>query len=115
MCVHLPGGPSSRGRTRYVAGVNPFFASLAARWQDAAAERGARIDAPELDAAVAEELLQLARVVARAKERSYAPLAAFTAGVAAERFRQAEHADPAAVAAYVRAVREALERELPPG
>ncbi|MBU6422426.1 MAG: hypothetical protein KGJ98_04000 [Chloroflexota bacterium] len=95
--------------------MNPFFASLAARWQGAAAERGVRIDPPELDGTVAEELLQLARVVARAKERSFAPLATFTAGVAAERFRQAGHADPAAVAAYLRAVREALEQELPPG
>ena len=69
-----------------------------------------------LDAAVAEQILQLARVVAHSKERSFAPLASFTAGVAAERLRVAKGgADPATVAAYVREVREALEAESPPG
>lgn len=92
--------------------VNAFFTSLAQRWRDAASRRGASIAAPELDPAVAEELLQLARVVAHSKERSFAPLASFTAGVAVERLRNAERTvDSAAVAAYIREVREALERE----
>lgn len=93
--------------------VNPFFATLAQRWRDAASHRGASIGAPELDPAVAEELLQLARVVAHARERSFAPLASFTAGVAVERLRNAKRDGPdsAAVAAYIREVREALERE----
>lgn len=92
--------------------MNPFFASLAGRWRDAASRRGAAIEAPALDPAVAEELLQLARVVAHAKERSFAPLASFSAGVAVERLRNAEKSvDSAAVAAYIREVRETLERE----
>jgi hypothetical protein len=91
--------------------VNEFFSSLAQRWSEGAAKRGARIMPPELDPAVAEELLQLARVVAHTKERSFAPLASFTAGVAVERFRVAKgSADPATIAAYVREVREELER-----
>ncbi|MDQ2951449.1 MAG: DUF6457 domain-containing protein [Chloroflexota bacterium] len=95
--------------------MNEFFSSLASRWRDAASRRGANIQAPALDAAVAEEILQLARVVAHSKERSFAPLASFTAGVAAERLRVAKggDADPAMIAAYVREVREALEGESP--
>lgn len=95
--------------------MNEFFSSLASRWRDAASRRGANIQAPALDAAMAEEILQLARVVAHSKERSFAPLASFTAGVAAERLRVAKggDADPAMIAAYVREVREALEGESP--
>lgn len=92
--------------------MNPFFSALAQRWTDAAAKRGARIAQPELDPVIAEELLQLARVVAHSKERSYAPLASYTAGVASERLRNAGKAgDAATIAAYIREVREALERE----
>jgi hypothetical protein len=91
--------------------VNEFFAALGRRWAEGAAKRGAKIAAPELDPAVAEEILQLARVVAHSKERSFAPLASFTAGVAAERLRQAKGADAASIAGYVRDVRESLERE----
>ena len=93
--------------------MNEFFSSLGKRWSDAARKRGTPIDEPRLDPAVAEELLQLARVVAHGKERSYAPLASFMAGVAAERLRQQGVTDAATVAAYVREVREALEGELP--
>jgi len=97
--------------------MNEFFSSLADRWRDAAARRGTKIEAPTLEPAIAEELLQLARVVAHAKERSFAPLASFTAGVATERLRAAKggQADPSAVAAYIREVREELEREVGPG
>lgn len=96
--------------------MNDFFRALAGRWVEGAARRGATIAPPELDAVVAEEILQLARVVAHSKERSFAPLASFTAGVAAERLRVAKGgADPATLAAYVREVREALEKEAPVG
>ncbi len=92
--------------------MNPFFDLLAARWRAAASRRGATIAAPELDSAVAEELLQLARVVAHKKERSFAPLATFTAGIAAERLRVAKGSlDPGAAAAYIKEIREALESE----
>jgi hypothetical protein len=94
--------------------VNEFFASLARRWSEAARQRGATIDDPTLDPDVANEILELARVVAHNKERRFAPLATFTAGVAAERLRASKGAlDPGVTAAYVREVREALEREAP--
>jgi hypothetical protein len=91
--------------------MNDFFVALGARWRDAASRHGASIEAPVLDPAVAEELLQLARVVAHSKERSFAPLASYTAGVAAERLRLAKDADVASLASFIREVREALERE----
>ena len=95
--------------------MNEFFAQLAKRWSEAARARGAKIDDPTLDADVAEEILELARVVAHTRERRFAPLATFTAGVAAERLRASRVTlDPGATAAYVREVREALEREAPP-
>ncbi|HEY6201523.1 MAG TPA: DUF6457 domain-containing protein [Candidatus Limnocylindria bacterium] len=94
--------------------MNDFFSALAKRWSDAAHSRGATIDEPMLDAGVAEEILELARVVSHTKERRFAPLATFTAGVAAERLRASKGAlDPGAAASYIREVREALEREAP--
>lgn len=95
-------------------GMNAFLTDLASRWRDAARRRGIAIEAPELDPPVVDELLQLARVVAHSKERSFAPLAAFMAGIAVERSRGAG-TDPASVAAYIREVREELEGERPPG
>jgi len=89
--------------------VNAFFDVLAERWRRAAEQRGAPITAPHLDPAVAEEILQLARVVAHSKERSFAPLASFTAGIAAERLRNAE--PTVDIAAFIRGVREELEKE----
>jgi hypothetical protein len=94
--------------------VNEYFRALARRWTDGAAKRGAKIAAPELDGAVADEILQLARVVAHSKERSFAPLASFMAGVVAERFRVAMGADAATQATLIREVREELERETGP-
>lgn len=95
--------------------MNAFFSLLAKRWTDEAARQGATIAPPDLEPVVADELLQLARVVAHGKERSFAPLAAFTAGVASERLRVARpDTGPQAVAAYIREVRETLERETLP-
>lgn len=94
--------------------MNPFFSSLAQRWVGLAQARGAAITPPELEREVADELLQLARVVAHGKERSFAPLATFTAGVAAERLRSRTGAGAAEVAALIRELRQELERELPP-
>ena len=95
----------------YVGGMNAFFSALAKRWTDAASRRGAAVPPPELDPLIAEQLLELARVVAHSKERSFAPLASYTAGVASERLRAAKGADAQAIAAYIREVREELERE----
>ncbi|HEY6957314.1 MAG TPA: DUF6457 domain-containing protein [Candidatus Limnocylindria bacterium] len=91
--------------------MNAFFSALAKLWADGASRRGAAIAPPELDPAVADQLLELTRVVAHTKERSFAPLASFTAGVASERLRSAKGADAAQIADYIREVREALERE----
>jgi len=94
--------------------MNEFFESLGRRWQKAAERRGVKIEQPKLDPKVAEELLDLARVVSHTKERRFAPLATYTAGVAVERLREAKPEDAEAIAAFIREVREALENE-PPG
>jgi hypothetical protein len=95
--------------------MNAFFSSLGKRWSDAAHKHGATIDEPTLDAAVAEEILELARVVSHTVGRRFAPLATFTAGVAAERLRASKGSlDAGAAAAYVREVRESLEKEATP-
>ncbi len=93
--------------------MNEFFDALAARWRKAAERRGANIAEPELDPKVAAEILELARVAAHTKERRFAPLASYMAGVASERLREAKGADADAVAGYIREVREELERESP--
>lgn len=92
--------------------MNDFFTELGHRWTAAARRRGAEIEPPVLELPVAEQLLELARVVAHGKERRFAPLAAFMAGVAAERFHNAQGAGDAAD--LVREVREELERDSPP-
>jgi len=95
--------------------MNLFFSSLGKRWTEAAISRGAKINAPTLDAGLAEEILELARVVSHTQERRFAPLATFTAGVAAERLRASKGSlDAGVAAAYVREVREALEKEAQP-
>jgi hypothetical protein len=94
--------------------MNRFFDDLGHRWVAAAERHGARIEAPSLDAKVALELLELARVAARTQERRFAPLSCFMAGVAAERLRVARAGlDEAAIAAYILEVRQELETEAP--
>ena len=89
--------------------MNTYFDRLGQRFVEAARRRGASVQAPELDAALSSELLDLARVVAHGQERRYAPLAAYLAGLAAERLRQVDaRAD---LAPFVREVREQLEAE----
>jgi hypothetical protein len=92
--------------------MNRFFDELGARWVAAAERRSAKIEAPSLDAKVALELLELARVAAHTQERRFAPLSCYMAGVAAERLRAAtESLDDAEVAALILEVRQELERE----
>jgi hypothetical protein len=91
--------------------MNQFFEALGRRWQKAAERHGVKIEEPSLDPKVAEELLALAAVVAHSSERRFAPLATYTAGIAIEKLRQAKHIDAEAVAAYIREVRDELERE----
>ncbi|SRR6266852_373455 len=94
--------------------MNRFFDDLGERWVAAAHRRSARIAAPSLHAELALELLELARVAARTQERRFAPLACYTAGVAAERLRAAKDGiDDTAVAAFILEVRRDLEAEYP--
>lgn len=102
-----------RGRAILWA-MNPFFEDLAARFQRAAERRGLDIPPAELDATVALELLELARVAAHTQERRFAPLASFMAGVSTERVRTAGGAaDSDSVAEMIREVRLEIEREPP--
>jgi hypothetical protein len=91
--------------------MNDWFDDLARRFTDTARERGAQIAPPELDPQVSDEILELARVAAHTKERRFAPLACFMAGVAVERLRQAGSLSAADEAAYVLAVRKGLEAQ----
>jgi len=79
-----------------------------------AGRRGAAIEAPTLDPRVALELLELARVAAHARERRFAPLSCFMAGVAAERLQTANPGlDHGSVADYISEIRRELEAETP--
>jgi hypothetical protein len=91
--------------------MNDWFDELARRFAETAQERGLKIGPPELDPQVADEILELARVAAHTKERRFAPLACFMAGVAVERLHQAGSLSAADVAAYLLAVREGLEAQ----
>jgi len=94
--------------------MNQFFEELGQRWVAAARRRDAVVEAPSLDPRVALELLELARVAAHTRERRFAPLSCFMAGVAAERLRVATpDLDQADVAAYINEIRQELEAETP--
>ena len=93
--------------------MNEFFESLAKRWKNAAERLGAKIEEPKLDEKVAAEILELARVAAHTKERRFAPLASYMAGIAAERLRVSKGADADEVASFIREVREEREHEGP--
>src|SRR5438093_11901998 len=91
--------------------MNAWFEALGRRFKEAARKQGVEIPEPELDAGVADEVLELARVAAHSKERRFAPLARLMAGVAAERLRQAGVRSPSAAAASPRGMSESLEAE----
>src|SRR5260221_14242330 len=94
--------------------MNQFFEQLGERFVAAARRRDATIEAPTLDAKVALELLELARVAAHTRERRFAPLSCFMAGVAAERLRIARPGlDEGGVADYINEIRMELEAQTP--
>ena len=95
-------------------GMNAWFDALGRRFADTARDRGAGVAPPELDPEVADEVLELARVAAHTKERRFAPLACFMAGVAVERLRQAGPLSAADEATYLRSIREAVEASSEP-
>ena len=102
-------GRAGWGRDTVGLEVNDWFEALSRRFAEAATERGAPIAPPELDPQVADEVLELARVAAHTKERRFAPLACFMAGVAVERLRQAGSISAVDETAYLRVIREGLE------
>jgi len=87
--------------------MNPFFDELGALLSDTAHRRGTHIERPTLDAQAAEALLDLARVVSHTRERKFAPLACYMAGLAIAEARAAGATFD--IAAYVKEVRVALE------
>jgi hypothetical protein len=105
------GGGQGGGRGTVGVDMNDWFDDLARRFAETAGERGAQIAAPDLDPQVSDEILELARVAAHTKERRFAPLACFMAGVAVERLRQAGSGSPADEAAYLLAVRKGIEAQ----
>ena len=107
-------GRAGWGRDTVGLEMNTWFEALGRRFSEAARERGATVAPPELDSQVADELLELARVASHTKERRFAPLACYMAGVAVERLRQAGSLSAADEAAYLRTIRERLEAEPPP-
>src|SRR5439155_4910666 len=96
------GGGQGGGRDTVGLEMNTWFEALGRRFSEAARERGATVAPPELDPQVADELLELARVASHTKERRFAPLACYMAGVAVERLRQAGSLSAADEAAYLR-------------
>lgn len=94
--------------------MNEFFETLGRHWAAAAKRRDVTIAPPTLDSRVALELLELARVAAHTRERRFAPLSCYLAGVAAERLRAAKSGmDDAAIAGFIEEVRRTLEAEAP--
>ena len=94
--------------------MNAWFEALGRQFAEAARARGAKVAAPELDPKVADEVLELARVAAHTKERRFAPLACFMAGVAVERLSQAGSLSATDEAAYLRVIHQWLEAEPEP-
>lgn len=83
--------------------MNAFFDELAAAFVAEAKQNNASIPAPKLEPKTAEELLDLARVVSHTRERRFAPLACYVAGLAAaEAQKQNAKID---LAAFIKAVR----------
>jgi hypothetical protein len=89
--------------------MNDWFDALGRRFAETARAKGAPIAPPELDTHVADEVLELARVAAHTKERRFAPLACFMAGIAVERLRQAASLSTAEEAAYLRTIHEGMD------
>jgi len=111
--THLARGLSTKIAVGDTVGVemNAWFEALGRRFAEAAQARGVKIAQPELDPEVADEVLELARVSAHTKERRFAPLACFMAGVAVERLRHAGSLSAKDEAEYLRIIREAVEAE----
>ncbi len=90
--------------------MNPFFEELGAAFAAEAKRCGASIDPPKLEPKTADELLDLARVVSHTRERRFAPLACYVAGIAAANaLAQNAHVDVAQIIKNVRLTYEPQE------
>jgi hypothetical protein len=86
--------------------MNAFFDEAAAAFADAARERGAVIQPPKLDPKTADALLELSKLVAHSRERRFAPLFCYVAGLAAARLQASRPQSD--VVSYFEAVRQKL-------
>ena len=86
--------------------MNQFFDEVATAFVEAASDRGATIDAPKLDPNTADDLLRLSRDVAHTRERRFAPLFTYVAGLAAARLLASKPQSD--IIEYFNAVREKL-------
>ncbi len=87
--------------------MNPFFHQLGAMFVEEANALGAGIDAPAMDDGTTKEILDLARVIAHSRERRFAPLATYLAGIAIAKMQMKQ--PQLDVANYIKAIRVALE------
>jgi Domain of unknown function (DUF6457) len=89
--------------------MNAWFADFSARCAQTAARHRAPIAAPDLNAAVARELLELTREVAHSSERQFAPLAAFVAGQAIDRMTRSNPTlETSDIVTFLQELREGL-------
>jgi len=87
--------------------MNPFFDEIGVLFVDEAKKRGVTIQTPKLDSKASSALLDLAKVVSHSRERMFAPLACYLAGIAgANAQAQQPNFD---IAEYVKEIRNALE------
>jgi hypothetical protein len=89
------------------ASVHQVLEELGRRLVAVAEHEGVRIDQPELNPPLAEELLALARIVAHRGERRFAPLATYLLGVAVGRLAGSS----ADATRYVQKIRLELESD----
>jgi hypothetical protein len=87
--------------------MNAFFDELTALFVEAAKQRGVTIEPPVLDPKMAELLLNFSAVVAHTRERRFAPLSTYVAGLAAARLQAANAS--ADLIGFIEAVKAKLE------
>ena len=69
--------------------MREYFSDLGLRLQRLTQAHGLKIDAPDIEASVAAEILALAGAVAHNSERRFAPIASFAAGIVVGRLKAA--------------------------
>lgn len=69
--------------------MHEYFSNMGLRLQRLAQAHGLKIDAPDIEAGVAAEILALAGAVAHNSERRFAPIVSFAAGIVVGRLKGA--------------------------